>query len=78
MRKTTPVFCFFVDANRHETERNALSGAEIKARAKVPAAHQLVLIGENDFADRLIADEENIYVEGHVKNFYTIPSARKK
>ena len=34
---------FFVDAKKFETESTALTGAEIKAKANVPATYQLFL-----------------------------------
>ena len=70
---------FFVDAQRFETDRNALTGAEIKAL--VPGLNptfQLYLEEPGDAPDRPISDSETITLEpaGHgVRKFYSVPPA---
>jgi hypothetical protein len=72
-------FHFFVDALKYETEKSALTGAEIKAM--IPGfnpAYQLFLEGTGSEADRQVVDSETITLspagEG-VRKFYTVPPA---
>ena len=66
---------FFVDAKKFETESTALTGAEIKAKANVPATYQLFLEEEDDKPDRLISDGESVNLEGKPKHFVAVPPA---
>jgi len=66
---------FFVDAKKYETDRNSLSGLEIKTIANVPANYQLFLEEQGDDPDRAISDGEAIDLEHKTKHFYAVPPA---
>jgi hypothetical protein len=66
---------FFVDAKRFESAKTALTGAEIKAIAKVAPNYQLFLEEEGDKPDRGIGDGEAIDIKGRVKHFFAVPPA---
>jgi hypothetical protein len=66
---------FFVDAKKYETDHTALTGAEIKAKANVPAPYQLFLEEVGDEPDRAVSDGESINLEGEPKHFYAVPPA---
>lgn len=66
---------FFVDAKPFETDQTALTGAQIKARAGVPAEYQLFLEEEGDKPDRAISDGESINLQGEPKHFFAVPPA---
>jgi multiubiquitin len=66
---------FFVDAKRYNTEHTALTGAQIKAQANVPATYQLFLEEEGDQPDRAISDGESVNLEHKPKHFYAVPPA---
>lgn len=66
---------FFVDAKKYETDKAALTGAEIKAIAAVPAAYQLFLEEQGDDPDRAISDGESIEIRHKTKHFYAVPPA---
>jgi len=66
---------FFVDAKRYDTDRTALTGAEIKAKANVRADYQLFLEEEGDKPDRPISDGESVNLEHEPKHFYAVPPA---
>lgn len=72
-----PVNHFFVDAKRYETDKDSLTGAEIKAAAGVVATNQLFLEEHGDKPDKAIADGESISVteKGGVKHLYAVPPA---
>jgi hypothetical protein len=66
---------FFVDAKRINTESTALTGAEIKVKADVPATYQLFLEEEGDAPDKPISDSESVNLEHKPKHFYAVPPA---
>jgi hypothetical protein len=66
---------FFVDAKSHETDQTALTGAQIKSIANVPALYQLFLEEEGDRPDRAISDGESIDMRGEPKHFFAVPPA---
>lgn len=66
---------FFVDAKKYETAQTALTGAEIKAIAKIPANYQLFLEEEGEKADRAIADGEAVNLDERTKHFFAVPPA---
>lgn len=66
---------FFVDAKKYETDNTAMTGAEIKAEAAVPAAYQLFLEEHGDAPDRAISDGESMNLENPPKHFYAVPPA---
>jgi hypothetical protein len=66
---------FFVDAKPYETDHTALTGAQIKAQAGVPAEYQLFLEEEGDRPDRAISDGESVNLEHEPKHFFAVPPA---
>lgn len=66
---------FFVDAKPYETDQTALTGAQIKAKAGVPAQYQLFLEEEGDRPDRAISDGESVNLQGEPKHFFAVPPA---
>lgn len=66
---------FFVDAKKYETDKTALTGAEIKAIAGVPPAYQLFLEEEGDNPDKAISDGEAVDVRHKTKHFFAVPPA---
>lgn len=67
---------FFVDNKPYDTDKTALTGAEIKAQASVPAAYQLFLEVHGDGADKPISDGESVDVgEKPPKHLYAVPPA---
>jgi hypothetical protein len=66
---------FFVDAQRFESESSSVTGAEIKAKASVPATYQLFEEVEGDHPDRAIADSESVNLAGKVRHFFAVPPA---
>ena len=66
---------YFVDAIRYETDSTALTGAEIKAVANIPASYQLFLEEEGDTPDKAISDAESVNLEHKPKHFFAVPPA---
>jgi hypothetical protein len=72
-------FHFFVDAQKYDTDKSALTGAEIKAM--VPGFNptfQLYLEEPGDQADRPVSDAETITLDPAkhgVRKFYSVPPA---
>lgn len=71
---------FFVDAQKYDVDKAALTGAEIKAMiAGFNPAYQLYLEEPGDEPDRPVPDSETISLEpgkGHgIRKFYTVPPA---
>jgi hypothetical protein len=66
---------FFVDAKKYEIAQAALTGAQIKAIAGVPANYQLFLEEEGDRPDRAIADGEAVNLTDKVRHFFAVPPA---
>ena len=66
---------FFVDAKKYETAQAALTGAQIKAIASVPANYQLFLEEEGDRPDLAIADGEAVNLTDKVRHFFAVPPA---
>ena len=68
---------FFVDAKPYETDRTALTGAQIKAIAGVTATYQLFLEEVGDTPDKAISDGESVNLEHEPKpkHFYAVPPA---
>lgn len=69
---------FFVNGKPYETDKDKISGAQIKAM--VPGwdpAHDLALEGEGDAPDRLVADDEIISLDPKhgVRRFSSVPKA---
>ena len=70
---------FIVDAVQYESDKESLSGAEIKA--KVPGfnpTYQLYLEQHGDEPDKLIADGETVSLNpAHhgIRKFYSVPPA---
>ncbi|QTI78333.1 multiubiquitin domain-containing protein [Roseomonas marmotae] len=73
-----PVYHFFVNGARYETDQKTLTGAEIKAM--VPnwdATHDLTLEGRGDEPDRAIGDDESVSLgAAHgILRFSSVPKA---
>jgi len=66
---------FFVDSKKYETEKNSLTGAEIKAIASVPPEYQLFLEEKGNDPDRQISDGEAVVVDHEARHFYAVPPA---
>ena len=64
---------FFVDAKEYSTDSPSLTGAEIKARAGVPANYQLFLEEEGETPDLEISDGQAVNLTGKVKHFFAVP-----
>jgi hypothetical protein len=70
-----PSYHFFVDGTKYETEKNQLSGLEIKTIAGVEGTYQLYLEEEGETPDRAISDGETVSLEHGVKHFFAVPPA---
>jgi hypothetical protein len=70
---------YFVDAQKYDTDKASLTGAEIKARIpNFNPAFQLYLENPGDAPDTLVSDSEPISLDpaGHgIRKFYTVPPA---
>jgi Multiubiquitin len=66
---------YFVDAVRYETADTALTGAQIKSRARIEPTYQLFLEEEGDKPDRLVSDGESVPLEDRIKHFFAVPPA---
>ncbi len=66
---------FFVDGRKFETDETALTGAQIKAMAGVPANYQLFLEEEGDKPDEAIADGQAVNLAERVRHFFAVPPA---
>lgn len=66
---------FFVDAQKYDTDRTALTGLEVKTIANVPANYQLFLEEKGDAPDRAISDGESLNMTSPPKHFYAVPPA---
>lgn len=71
-------YVFFVNGTRYETDQEALTGLQIKARvADWDPSHDLVLEGHGNEPDRVIADDEVVHLDtehGH-RRFSSVPKA---
>lgn len=65
---------FYVDSTKYSTNETALTGAQIKTTASVPANYQLIL-EEKGGADKVISDGESINLAGEPKHFLAVPPA---
>jgi Multiubiquitin len=75
-RENHKPYHFFVDAVKYETDKTAMTGAEIKAFASVSATYQLFLEEEGDEPDKAIADSEVVHLDNHKpKHFFAVPPA---
>lgn len=74
-----PKYHFFVDAQKYETDKANLTGAEIKAM--VPGfnpTYQLYLEEPGDQPDRPVRDDETISLDPAqhgIRKFYSVPPA---
>ena len=77
MTKEDKKFVFFVNDKRFDTEKQSLTGAQIKTIAEVDLASQLFLEEKgHDKPDRLIANDQavDLGLPG-VERFYTVAAA---
>lgn len=65
----------FIDGKEYETPQTALTGAEIKALASIPASYQLFLEERGDTPDKPISDSQSERLDGEIKHFYAVPPA---
>ena len=74
-----PKYHFFVDATKYETDKESLTGAEIKAMVLgFNPTYQLYLESHGNEPDKPIADGENVSLNpAHhgVRKFYSVPPA---
>jgi hypothetical protein len=68
-------FVFFVDAKEFKTDRQSLTGADIKRIAGVPDAYQLFEEVAGDQPDRAISDADSVDLAPHVRHFFAVPPA---
>lgn len=65
---------FYVDNKVYATDKNFLTGLEIKNIAGVPGNYQLFLEEEGDKPDRAISDGDTESI-GNNKHFFAVPPA---
>jgi hypothetical protein len=71
-------FSFFVNGDKYDTDREALTGAQVKAKVpNWPAGYGLMLEGRGDEENRLIADDELVSLEKQhgPRRFVSVPPA---
>ena len=66
---------FFVDGKRFTTDKQHLTGQEIKTIAGVAGNYQLYLEEEGDTPDRAISDGETVPMDHREKHFFAVPPA---
>lgn len=66
---------FFVDGKRFTTDKQHLTGLEIKSIAVVAGNYQLYLEEEGDTPDRAISDGETVPMDHREKHFFAVPPA---
>lgn len=67
---------FFVDRKKYESQKESITGQEIKAIADVPPTYQLFLEEEGDTPDKPIADSEGVNLAGKgERHFFAVPPA---
>jgi hypothetical protein len=69
------LYKFFVDAKPYETDKESLSGVDIKRIANISPTYQLFEEEEGDYPDKQIADSESVHMAGKIKHFYGVPPA---
>lgn len=69
------LYKFFVDAKPYETDKESLSGVDIKRIANISPTYQLFEEEEGDHPDKQIADSESVHMPGKIKHFYAVPPA---
>lgn len=75
-KKDHPPYKFTVDGNEFESEQRVLTGAQIKARAKVDPSFGLFLERHGHIPDEPIADDQRVDLrEPGKEHFYTAPPA---
>ena len=67
-------FTIFIDAVKYIVNKTSLTGAEIKALARIDAQYQLFLEEQGDRPDKAIADNEAVAIRQDM-HFYAIPPA---
>jgi len=79
MTTAKKTYHFFVDAQKYETEKSSLTGAEIKAFVpNFNPSYQLYVEGHGEGADRPVPDTETFELtpsKHGVWKFYTVPPA---
>jgi hypothetical protein len=65
---------FYVDNKEYSSDKNFLTGLEIKNIAGVPGNYQLFLEEEGDQPDRAISDGDTVSV-GRKEHFFAVPPA---
>lgn len=71
-------YIFFVNGVRYQTDQEALTGLQVKARvADWDTNHDLVLEGHGDDPDRIIGDDEVVHldIEHGRRRFSSVPKA---
>jgi hypothetical protein len=67
-------FTIFIDAVKYVVGKTSMTGAEIKALARIDAQYQLFLEEQGDRPDKAIADHEAVAIRQDM-HFYAIPPA---
>jgi hypothetical protein len=67
-------FTIFIDAVKYVVNKTSMTGAEIKALARIDAQYQLFLEEQGDRPDKAIADSEAVAIRQDM-HFYAIPPA---
>ena len=67
-------FTIFIDAVKYVVHKTSMSGAEIKATARIDAQYQLFLEEQGDRPDKAIGDSEAVATRQDM-HFYAIPPA---
>lgn len=65
---------FYVDNKEYSTDKNFLTGLEIKNIAGVPGNYQLFHEEEGNKPDRAISDGDTVAI-GHKEHFFAVPPA---
>jgi Multiubiquitin len=67
-------FTIFIDAVKYHVDKTSMTGAEIKALARIDAQYQLFLEERGDQPDKPIKDTEAVSIRNDM-HFYAIPPA---
>lgn len=70
-----PRYDFYVNDQKHQSEKSSMCGLELKALAHVEWPQQLFLEEDGQVGDRCIADKDYVDLKEKVRRFYLVPSA---
>jgi hypothetical protein len=66
---------FFVDGKKFETDKESITGAEIKNLAGVDSTYQLFEEGKGNDPDRPVSDLEGVHLGSGPRQFFAVPPA---